>query len=169
MTSADASLDERIWAYIRGEGSHAERKAFEAEVSNSPPAARRYATLKLKQQRQAGKLGSEAEATSKSASKSAPKQEGAKLARAKGTAGKFDVLILALAVMLLLGSGGLYLARGNWSLETLAAGRDGVHVTGLLLGAAVILLAKQGRLGVLGASALLVVAGCVVAVLAAVR
>jgi anti-sigma factor RsiW len=169
MTSADASLDERIWAYIRGEGSHAERKAFEAEVSTNPAAARRYATLKLKQQRQAGKLGPEAAATSKSVSKSAPKQERAKLARAKGTAGKFDVLILALAVMLLLGSGGLYLARGNWSLETLASGRDGVHVTGLLLGAAVILLAKQGRLGVLGASALLVVASCVVAVLAAVR
>jgi hypothetical protein len=37
------------------------------------------------------------------------------------------------------------------------------------LGAAVILFAKQGRLGVLATSAMLVAASCVVAVLAAVR
>lgn len=169
MTSADASLDERIWAYIRGEGSQTERKAFEAEVSTSPPTARRYATLKLKQQRQFGKPGPEVDTPSKSASKMAPKRDRAKLANAKGKAGKLDFLILALAVLLLLGSGSLYLTRGNWRLETLEAARDGVHVTGLLFGAAVILLAKQGRLGTLGVTALMVVASCVVAVLATVR
>lgn len=171
MTSADPSLDERIWAYLRGESSQAERKQFEVEVSEDPGLARRYAALALKHQRQKAKLESSDESPLHLPKKSPEKRGHAKTERRlEKTAAKSDaanVLIFILALLLFAFSSTAYLLRGNWNAETLAGLRDGLHLAALLLASAMIVFLKHCRIWMLIVATLCIALSAGLAVLLA--
>jgi hypothetical protein len=155
MNSTDPSLDARIWAYVRGEGSHAERKKLESEVSSSPVAARRYAALKLLHQREMAHREAKSEGLrtshSRATHKAASGNEHSTPAPAK-SAGKLDGVILALALVLTIVSLGLYVARGSWPPPTLLAVRDGLHLGAALLAIAMALLRRHSRVWIVALS-----------------
>jgi anti-sigma factor RsiW len=164
MTFTDPSLDARIWAYVRGEGAHAERKQLETDVASDPAAARRYATIKLMHQRELAHQEAPPEkvATHPKA-KTASQREVPKKAKPARSSGTMDTVICVLGLLLLGISGGLYLARAGWTPEKLQVARDGVHLGAAVLGGAMALFCKQGRLGVLALATLCIAASCAVA------
>jgi hypothetical protein len=160
MTSTDPSLDARIWAYVRGEGGHAERKKLELEVSSSPVAARRYASIKLKHQREKSRHEVEPEAP-----KALQKLHVNNKAKSPTPSSNVDFAILMLALLHLITAAGLYVTRKNWPPITLLAIRDGLQFVVALLAIASALFVRSGRVGVLALVVGCIAASCAIAVM----
>lgn len=164
MTSTDPSLDARIWAYVRGEGASAERKRLETDVASDPVAARRYATIKLMHQRELAHQGAAPEkAATQSKVQTGTKREVQEKAAPRRKVRGMDTAIFVLGLLLMGVSTGLFLFRSQWTPEKMQVARDGVHLGAAVLGGAMALFGKQGRLGVLALATLCVAASCAVA------
>lgn len=170
MSETDPSLDARIWAYVRGEGGHAERKKLEAEIGGSREAARRYSSIKLTYQRQTAHLeeGVEPSKAPKSTAKPAFKKAQIDKVKSKSlrdqtsraTKNRFGVAILILGILLVAVSGVAFLLRSNWNAEKLLIIRDSLHAFGALLGVAMFFVAERGALWKLFVTMVCIAASC---------
>jgi hypothetical protein len=176
MSAADPSLDERIWAYVRGEGSHTDRKKLEAEVASDPTSARRYATIKLMQQRQEAltPAGNAAEALPQSPAKAKPGKEAWPRRSSKiSTAPPANPIaalppmaigaILGPAFLLFLFGGGCFAMRANWESDELHSIRDGIHFAAAALTATLAIFVGNGRLWAIAIAVACIAMSCVAA------
>lgn len=170
MSGTDPSLDARIWAYVRSEGSHTERKKLEAEVGENPAAARRYSTIKLMHQRQTAhaEQGDEALVQKKSKPKSADRVKQAdKTKLEKVRPGRDDkrasysgAVVLALGFLLLATSAAFYFAALKSSAADVVFVRDYLHAGTVLLGSAMFFFAQRGKLWMLALATFCIAASC---------